>query len=193
MSELINYYGSADGPFSQRCGLNMFDDYVETRPGAAGELERWLNNSYASKRPTAAGGPNSSNYPIYQNSNLQSQQTTPGAVSSGFPSPVGIPPYQPQIQQGTQTPTIINCEPENRWLLICTSMKKRPLGLDHLNACVISSDLQLYKEIKSLYSGLRDRWARFLSLKRVIGIRFVQASATLTRHVHRMINCVCAV
>ena len=158
----------------------MYDDYVESRPGAAKEFESWLNTAYATTRTGAEGDPsyisNASQNPSAASGSQQQQR---GTLDVRIPLRAPAPIYDPHIQQRNQTSTIINCVPENRWLLICAKVKNKPVGLEHFDVTSVLSDQQLFRDLKDIYHRARASWIRFLPLRTVIGIRFVRVGADI--------------
>ena len=157
----------------------MYDDYVELRPGAAKDFELWLNKAYT-KSGLASGdhrnhsSNHASNHGGHSAGASASQQQQRGALETDRPSQPSAPTYDPRIQQRTQRSTIINCNPENRWLLICAKVRKKPIGLEQFDVSTILSDRQLFKDLRRLYGRLRARWIKWLPLRKVTGVRFVR-------------------
>lgn len=159
----------------QRCGRKMYDDYIESRPGAAKELEKLLNKAYTSCLPVPKSHSSStSTFVPPQRVASQPQQPQQELGNENLPLERLAQAYDPCIQHGASIPAIITCELESRWLLICAKSKTRPVGLKHFDICATSSDQQLFKELKELYTALRGKWISILSLRKVTGIRFVQ-------------------
>ncbi|KAL8899612.1 MAG: hypothetical protein Q9207_006108 [Kuettlingeria erythrocarpa] len=153
------------------CGRRLYDDFLETRPGAAKELEAALD-SQGEQRSSGQ-------------SSASSNQTQP-VVSVGtsippaaFPVPGNIAPYNPRPMDGRPTSTTITCGPESNWLLVCAQAWQRPISLLHLSVCLIRSDRELFVELRQRYTGLKKAWWSRLSMKSVRSIRYVQVSRTV--------------
>ncbi|KAL8716588.1 MAG: hypothetical protein Q9225_006098, partial [Loekoesia sp. 1 TL-2023] len=156
------------------CGSQLYDDFFETRPGAAAELMTVLHVP-SQQRPSCQL--TSSNY---SNPNQPSSMNyTGGSVSAlegQSSSNVGMSgiPYDPRPINGRPASTTVTCGPESKWLLVCAQAWQRPTSLLHLNVCSTSSDQQLFTELRQLFVQLKKAWWHNLSLKVVKSIRFVQ-------------------
>ena len=153
----------------------MYDDFVERRPGAAKDFEKWLNESARS-------------YPVHghgQEAGGSRTNLLQSAISSGHQQAAGLelnlqtPPkaYDPRPGYRRKETTIPNCGPENRWLLVCAKARKIPIGLAHLDVCDTASDQDFFEKIRASYSKFHSKWKHWLSLKRVQEIRFVQVKS----------------
>ena len=85
---------------------------------------------------------------------------------------------EPHIGDSERKETVIDCSPENRWLLVCSDTKYRPISLTHINISAMRSDQELFEDLRRTYLNLRNRWSRFLSMKRILAIRFIQVFGT---------------
>ena len=151
----------------------MYDDFIEQRPGAAKDLEMFLND-YARHHPVQD----------HSHDAVEPSRNTPssnmGSSSRQQASGVGFNPqtppevYNPHPHFQRRRTTVIDLSPENRWLLMCAKAIKGPIGLAHLNVCNTSSDKELFEKIRASYLKLHGKWKHWLSLKRVQEIRFVQ-------------------
>ncbi|KAL8833541.1 MAG: hypothetical protein Q9176_007938 [Flavoplaca citrina] len=160
----------------KNCGQRLFDDFIETRPGAAEELRAALH-TVDQQRPT-------SQYPVASSQSYPRTTTMSGSANPNSAIPrAGVidyaitPPttiYDPQRGSGTlSSSTWVNI-PESKWLLICTQAWRRPTSLLHLDLCSTTSDKQLFTDLHQTYLELRKVWWQKLSLKVVQSIRFVQ-------------------
>ena len=176
-------YGILSQPFVQSCGQRLFDDFIETRPGAAEELRVALD-TFDRQRPT-------SHYPAYPAASYQSYSgstnmsgnptrdsaTSPaGAVNPNFTTPRSI--YDPPPTSGGLFSTNLRRDepPESKWLLICAQAWRQPTSLLQLDVCSTTSDKQLFRDLRRSYLELKRAWWHRLSLKVVQSIRFVQVS-----------------
>lgn len=161
----------------QKCGQHLWDDYMEQRPGAAKEMEMLLNDDTNQTIIPGYEDDNSSKAsPDGESSNSQNARTSEEQSSGqdterweGMQSH-----YDPRPKYGQQEATIINCDPENRWLLVCMNGKQRPTCLSQLNMCTNPADKELFEELRRTYFRVRSKWSQWSSLKRVQAIRFVQ-------------------
>ena len=115
----------------------MYDGYLELRPGAAKDFKLWLNKAYTKSRPASGdrrshGSNSTSNHGGHSDGASASQQQQGGALAIDRPLNSSTPTYDPRIQQGIQRSAIINCNPENCWLLICAEVRKNPLVWSNL-------------------------------------------------------------
>lgn len=150
------------------CGTHLYDDFIETRPGAAEELRNALHApEYC--RPNGSQSTSSS-------SSNPSQMSVTGSASTsvGQPNNSRISIYEPNPVNGRPTSATITCDPESKWLLVCAQSWQRPTSLLHLNVCSTSSDQQLFTDLRQLYLQLKRVWWHRLSLQTVKSIRFIQ-------------------
>ncbi|CAL8584931.1 hypothetical protein XPA_010515 [Xanthoria parietina] len=165
------------------CGQRLFDDFIETRPGAAEELRVALD-TFDRQRPT-------SHYPAYPAASYQSYSgstnmsgnptrdsaTSPaGAVNPNFTPPRSIYDPPPPPPSGGLFSTNLRRDepPESKWLLICAQAWRQPTSLLQLDVCSTTSDKQLFRDLRQSYLELKRAWWHRLSLKVVQSIRFVQ-------------------
>ena len=78
--------------------------------------------------------------------------------------------------------TVIDCDPESKWLLMCSDTKDGPTSLSPLNVCTTNTDRELFTELRSIYLGLRSKWSRWFSLRKVQAIRFIQVRCLTTTY-----------
>ena len=151
----------------------MYDDFIEQRPGAAEELEESLN-----KCPTGTSSSGPSH--VVSNSFSPFEGATNYSAHVQQPSGTGIPTpnlpqgYDPHPPNSGRTSTVVECDPERRWLLVCAKGKKRPISLAQLDVCSTSSDKELFREVRKIYASVRSRWSQFFSLRTIQSIKFVQ-------------------
>ncbi|KAL9630172.1 MAG: hypothetical protein Q9204_004856 [Flavoplaca sp. TL-2023a] len=160
----------------KNCGQRLFDDFIETRPGAAEELRAALH-TVDQQRPT-------SQYPVASSQSYPRTTTMSGSPNPNSAIPRAgvidyaiIPPtsiYDPQRGSGTLSSSTWVNTPESKWLLICTQAWRRPTSLLHLDLCSTTSDKQLFTDLRQTYLELRKVWWQKLSLKVIHSIRFVQ-------------------
>ncbi|KAL8712595.1 MAG: hypothetical protein Q9220_003126 [cf. Caloplaca sp. 1 TL-2023] len=145
------------------------------RPGAAQEFETMLRD-YNNQRPNDE---QSSSSQSPDSAGLSSPNLSGASTSSVAPvSQVGVTAptqsYNPRPMSGQHTSATVACDPESKWLLVCARALNRPTTLLHMNVCAMSSDRQLFSELRQSYLQLKRAWYHRFSLKVVSSIRFVQ-------------------
>lgn len=86
------------------------------------------------------------------------------------------PTYDPHPRRDGATSTVIDCNLEGRWLLVCASARTGPMSLSQMDVRSTDSDQDLFRQLKQSYSTARGRWSRAFSLRKVKSIKFVQVS-----------------
>ncbi len=134
-----------------RCGCrrNMYDDFTEVRPGAAADLEKWLNKSM--RNHAAAGSSNAPNNAITRSSPPSSvtdfghQQTAEGDVSlQHLLSTAGI------LSGSLENIAVaLDVHLEKCWLLVCSTSKRGP------DTLLTQLDLSSTPSDKIFFDGLR--------------------------------------
>ncbi len=176
-------YGILSQLFVQSCGQRLFDDFIETRPGAAEELrvaldtfDRQRPTSHCPAYPAASYQSYSGSTNMSGNPTRDSATSPAGAIDPNFTPPRSI--YDPPPTSGGLFSTNLRRDepPESKWLLICAQAWRRPTSLLHLDVCSTTSDKQLFRDLRQSYLELKRAWWHRLSLKVVQSIRFVQVS-----------------
>ncbi|KAI9701790.1 MAG: hypothetical protein M1836_001134 [Candelina mexicana] len=166
----------------QKCGQALYDDYIETGPGAALRLEKLLNRPQ--ERPS--GSDSSSNTANGSSQQAQSSATSfAGDVSLAMPdgqsimdnsrqSCVNRPPYAGPKGPSSMTETL--------WLLTCANEDKFTPKLTQLemDPAKVESDKALALALKNQYSQTRQKWWQILRVWGLTTIRFVQFEVHLT-------------
>ena len=173
----------------QYCGEDLYDDFVEKKPGAAAELEAFLN-----KVPQASNISPKSSCPSSAVSNVFSPTdlSTPLSPITEWPSPVspGSPKrfdFPTLAAQQDPAGFVGNRDAwgfgEPLWLYTCLSSDKGTKMLRHLDMrpSRVQSDGDLALAVARTYSRARKGWHKTFSLRGVKSIRFVQVR-TLTFH-----------
>lgn len=153
----------------------MFDDFLERRPGAARDLEDWLNKS-ATAGPVPDQGQRSAATTPTNCSSTTGNARSPRSWNVGASPDASSKVYEPCPQRRAEDSISINCDPEPHWLLVCARAKDRPTSLTQLDLCCTSSDKELFQELRLSYRSLKSKSTRLFSLKKVQSIRFVQVS-----------------
>jgi hypothetical protein len=158
----------------------MFDDFIETRPGAARHLESHLNrprqhvavintesessletfeesNSISSIQPPSTQTTND-DYCDITNANNQSRYIPSSVKNSG-----------PTTLDG-------NLLTEQLWLLTCADEQKYTTKLVHLDMdpLKIRSDMELSRILKKQHLNTRQKWWQAIRPRGLITIKFVQ-------------------
>ena len=159
------------------CGRKMYDDFIELRPGAATDLEKWLNHSIRDNAVNRASSP-SQDYTLSLSTSSSAgasrQQQTAGSDISLQPLSWTASAMPDSGQNGAVT---IDVHLEKCWLLICGQPRRGPDSLlAQLDLSSRPSDKELFDGMKELHSSLRNTFALQPVLKGVQTIRFVQAS-----------------
>ncbi|KAK4545580.1 hypothetical protein LTR36_002930 [Oleoguttula mirabilis] len=164
------------------CGQQMHDDFIERRPGAAREMEAYLNRP---RMHAAAGTPTSpsssqgsrsftnssfgsmpssqtswSSYGFAQGSHPAGDGTKPPGTATG-----GLPFHMPY-----------SALPEPPWLLTCANEDRYTPKLAHLDMAPhnIRSDKDLATSLRNHYFNVNKKWWRVLKLRGLTTIEFVQ-------------------
>ncbi|TKA35646.1 hypothetical protein B0A54_12614 [Friedmanniomyces endolithicus] len=163
------------------CGKQLYDDYTEKRPGAARELEAYLNRprSHPGGSPTTPSSahsshvrsPNSSfGLPTSSHTSVSSSGFSRGMLgNNGDMKPprtlTALPPYMS-----------FNFPPEPPWLLTCANEDRRTPKLAHLDMGThkIRSDKDLAMSLREHYFTVNKKWWRTLRLRGLSTIDFVQ-------------------
>ena len=159
------------------CGRKMYDDFSELRPGAAADLEMWLNNSMRSHAANRASNPS-------QDYTLRSSNASSAGVSGQRQTAESDISLQPLSWTASTMPdsdkdgaVTIDVHLEKCWLLICGQPRRGPDSLlAQLDLSSKPSDKELFDGMKELHSSLRNTFTLQPVLKGVQTIRFVQAS-----------------
>ena len=159
------------------CGRKMYDDFIELRPGAAAEFEKWLKYSIRNHAHTDASNPS-------QDATSRASTSSSAAVSGQQPTSGSDISLQrlsgtaSTIPDSKETAAItIDVHLEKCWLLICGQPRRGPDSLlAQLDLSLKPSDKELFDGMKKSHSSLRNTFTLQPVLKGVRTIRFVQAS-----------------
>ncbi|KAK5172089.1 uncharacterized protein LTR77_003727 [Saxophila tyrrhenica] len=164
------------------CGEELHDDFVETRQGAARELQAYLN------RPqTRTGGGNSPTSPSSSNGTGSFMGSSVGGTLSSTTS---------RSSYGSQVPSFTGSSdstkpPQNApgpylypgytpladppWLLVCANEDRHTPKLAHLDmGPQIRSDKDLALSLRDHYFQVNGNWWRSLRIRGLTTIEFVQ-------------------
>ncbi len=170
--------------FQKYC-KELFDDFIENRPGAARLLEQHLNRPRQHAGGMSGGSSSSSTPSSPSGSSLRTQAST--AATSIDPG--DIPLQRPLSSRNPHTTMLsakgssmtLDTGPflEQLWILACAERDKFTTKLVHLDATSqkVKSDMELARLIKEQYSQLRPGWRQFLRPRGLSTIQFIQVSA----------------
>ena len=159
------------------CGRNVYDDFTELRPGAAAELEKWLNHSM--RKHTGSSASSS------QQSATLTSVVSPNAGPSGYQhtaeSDVSLQSQGPSATilpaSNTNAAVAIDFHLVDCWLILCGNMKPLPDFLfAQMNLSSTPSDKSFFKDMKRVYSNSKHSWTLRSFLRGVETFRFVQGS-----------------
>ncbi|KAF7195595.1 hypothetical protein HII31_03189 [Pseudocercospora fuligena] len=163
------------------CGQPLYDDFEERKPGAARELEAYLNRP-RTHTPGTPTSPSSSSGSRSFSSSFGGPPSSQTSWSS-FGQPVlGSYSGEGKPQQTFSTSMLPLYTPytpltDPPWLLTCANEDQHSPKMAHLDmsAHKIKSDRDLAIELRSHYSFINRRWwQRFLKLRGLSTITFVQ-------------------
>jgi hypothetical protein len=175
--------GKARVRWTCSCGAQLHDDFIERRPGAARELERYLNRP---RTMTAGNGT-----PTSPSSSMGSRSFT-GSTLGGPPSSQtswsshnfstnGFNSFSgnektPQTLTGVSMYGPYSPLPEPPWLLTCANEDRFTPKLAHLDMAPhkIRSDKDLALSLREHYFNVNKRWWRALRIRGLTTIEFVQ-------------------
>lgn len=164
------------------CGEQLYDDFIERRPGAARELEAYLN------RPrTHTSGGSSPASPARSNSQSSisgspiggppSSQTSWSSIGQAKDGGIGGQEAKTMNQTSVLPPHMqYNPLAEPPWLLTCANEDKFTPKVAHLDMSPhkIKSDRDLAMALREHYFHLHRKWWKVLKLRGLTTIEFVQ-------------------
>lgn len=169
----------------QTCGENVYDDFIENQPGAAAQLEAYLNRvpqpwtySPASSHPSTSVvsvfSPTSGPSPLSSVSSWSSQ----GSASPYRQGWQNLPKQSTRIASNSSYITNLKPYIDPLWLYTCVNEGRWCTKMRHLdvNASRISSDKDLALALSGLHTQINRGWLKFLKLRGLMSIRFVQVS-----------------
>jgi hypothetical protein len=169
----------------------VYDDYIENRPGAAAELEAYLNRvpnhwpaSPPSSHPSSAGG---SVFSAGSNPSPLSSVTSWGSQASNSPTlwdQNGPPKQSSRTASSNPYSMSLKSYIDPLWLYTCVNEGKWTTKMRHLdvNNSKINSDKDLALALGALHSQVNHKWYKLFKLRGLVNIKFVQVSYTQTEH-----------
>ncbi|KAK6437956.1 hypothetical protein LTR95_005846 [Oleoguttula sp. CCFEE 5521] len=152
------------------CGLSMYDDYMEIRPGALRDLQHSLDHyrSNTSPHSTSVG-------------TLTAMWTFArrAMFSSASGGQAQLPQHNNQLSPVTQpagpisTPASVPTGPL-QFLLLCVPFKRHATKLAHVPTPTPVSDIDFFRLLRHQYTSIRGRFRRIISLRILAELRFVQ-------------------
>ena len=160
-------------PDQQSCGVNLYDDYVEIRHGAAREFQTLLNAT-TRQRPQPASTPRSSSQSsTWFTSSGPDTQIWPDGAPTGPVSGLSRPDNSPNTYASSNS-SVIEIGPEGKWLLVCAELQRNPPTLCQYDVRLAKSDQDVFSALKGSYTRMKGQLMRSLSLRSVTSIKFVQ-------------------
>ncbi|ORY13964.1 hypothetical protein BCR34DRAFT_672741 [Clohesyomyces aquaticus] len=164
------------------CGEQLYDDFVERRPGAARLLEGYLNRPQV-RTPTSPAGRTSTSSTmssVFSSVSTASTLATPASTYGG-PSSWGkggeSSKYSPtRLRSSNPFSVRINSYHEEQWLLTCANEGRYTPKIVHIdvNAGRIKSDKDLALAVREHYERLNNKWLKWAKLRGLTTIEFVQ-------------------
>ncbi|KAI7159319.1 6-phosphogluconate dehydrogenase C-terminal domain-like protein [Hortaea werneckii] len=162
------------------CGEELFDDFVELRPGAARELEAYLNRprTYTGGSPTSpSSSQGSRSFTGSSVGGVPSANTSWSSYGFQNTSPGGEDKLKvPGASTGSSFGLPFFNQPEPPWLLTCANEERSVPKLAHLDMAPhnIRSDKDLAMALRNHYFEINNKWWRALKLRGLATIDFVQ-------------------
>lgn len=162
------------------CGEELFDDFVELRPGAARELEAYLNRprTYTGGSPTSpSSSQGSRSFTGSSVGGIPSANTSWSSYGFQNTSPGGEDKLKvPGTSTGSSFSLPFFNQPEPPWLLTCANEGRSTPKLAHLDMAPhnIRSDKDLAMALRNHYFEINNKWWRALKLRGLATIDFVQ-------------------
>lgn len=163
------------------CGQQLYDDFVESRTGAARQLERYLNRSraYATQHPDSPSTPSS--YQPSQNSSFGVPPSSQSSLNSVTPPPrshhPGLYGRSPTLGSLPGYSPYNGMNYEARFLLTCANEDRFTPKVTHLNVQpnIVLNDRHLAQKLREHYAYVnRHWWKRLMKLRGLATIEFVQ-------------------
>jgi hypothetical protein len=172
----------------QSCGEDLYDDFIEHRPGAASELEACLNHvpqswaysptsSHPSSAASAVFSPTGGSSPLSSVSNWSPQSpASPYKQEQGWQNPSR---QSTRIASNNLYKSNLKSYIDPLWLYTCVNEGKWSTKMRHLdvNAHKVNSDKDLALALGGLYTQVNRKWSKLFKLKGLVSIQFVEVSA----------------
>ncbi|KAF2124379.1 hypothetical protein P153DRAFT_390417 [Dothidotthia symphoricarpi CBS 119687] len=163
------------------CGDNLYDDFIERRPGAARLLEAYLNRPQAHvSSPSSRSSTATSMFSVFDTTSRASTLATPSSTYGGS-SPWGrsdgtSKPTPPRLSTSSPFSVRIGSYAEESWLLTCANEGRFTPKIVHLdvNEARIRSDRDLALVLREHYDQINRRWLSWARLRSLTTIEFVQ-------------------
>ncbi|KIW06449.1 uncharacterized protein PV09_02893 [Verruconis gallopava] len=170
------------------CGEDLYDDYIENRPGAAAELEAYLNKAtdHAGFRIVNSQPSSAADSVFSPGTGLSPQSSASSWSSPSVSSPACPSPYEQrwtEMSRGNALNSTHKSYHSNLstyvnplWLYACMNEGKWCTKMRHLdvNFARIGSDKDLALALSNLYTQVNKKWTKILKLRGLTSIRFVQ-------------------
>ncbi|CAI6337867.1 unnamed protein product [Periconia digitata] len=162
------------------CGESLYDDFIENKPGAARDLEWYLNRprSHASSDPPSKSSTFNSMGSLFDANSRASTLTTPASTYAGNP-------WGKQGESSRYSPTRLRHSPfsvhigasaPESWLLTCANEGRFTPKIVHVdvNKHRIRDDRALFIAIRDHYQRLNKGWFSWARLRGLSKIEFAQ-------------------
>ena len=160
------------------CGEPMYDDFEERRPGAARELEAYLNRRTHASGNTPTSPSSSLGSRAFTNSSLGGLPSTHTSWTSYTSVGKGSPSENksPSVMRSYSGLPQFHPLQEPPWLLTCVNEDKHTPKLNHVDVAQhkISSDKDLALALRNLWTHVNRKWWKVLRLRGLTSIEFVQ-------------------
>lgn len=160
------------------CGVRLYDDFVELRPGAAKEYAAECLQNVAIHPRSGTEGATHANTSRARSALGYCLNLMGGSVKSNGPL---LPQNSVQSQEQILFQTTLSASSDPRhtfleelFLLLCIPQHSHAIKLLQPDLTGCSSDRAFFSLLKRTFAQTRGKLKRFLSLKTIRGIKFVQ-------------------
>jgi hypothetical protein len=165
----------------QPCGEQLYDDFIETRHGAARALEAYLNRprTHTPSSPIGRSSTESTLSSVFSTLSTSSTLQTPASTYSSNSWGRDSKNSPTRLASNNPFSVRIGGYPEEQWLLTCANEGKFTPKIVHLdvNAARIKSDKDLALALREHYEQLNRKWFRIFKLRGLSTIEFVQVTS----------------
>lgn len=164
------------------CGEHLYDDFIELRPGAAATLEAILNRekTHPNYMPRSGSRGSQSSYNHTPGSSHPSNSATSGSSRSAGSGPPSAWPHNKGTPVQSQTPSYRSVPvfpmQQQQYLLTCVNESRNTPKLTQiaLHQKQVQTDTDLANALRDHYALVNRQWYRFLRLRGLTSIEFVQ-------------------
>jgi hypothetical protein len=158
------------------CGIELFDDYLDTGTGDFEEIKRFLNHPTDIQEASSHTGQGPD--PPTTGNRLFSRLITPiiGFFSRQYRNPPSQPSLPTHNSPSLQSSSGGVSRIDPMYLLLCMSTGRLGVQLDQRCINSLNSDRELFAFLQNVYFQRRGKLRSWFSLKTPIGIKFVEVS-----------------